>query len=1645
MSFDSISHISSQFTPKLFNTVYASLAIESLKKEKFSELLAFMKAGCDFSEAPSEIKGKFGEQFLKICLLAYESEDYYRLALLLVKAGIDATATCKETALSSLHIAMQLNQLDLFRAIYLSAEKAGLANALLMKKDSKGRLPLSLMNSYESIAALCPDSFTPEIGQALLPLAIQYGCPEEHLLPFIDTLTPAELAKTDAKGFCPLYVACRARNETIACRLIEAGATDVASPQGSCLSAAFEGQLWNVVDLFVPEATVTSLLAKNLRNENAIIDAIRMRREDIAVKLLDKVKDHHFDYQAIFTRAKETHSRAVIEKLLPYCSVEELFGEKGSGLDIVKIAANASDVNLAKLLMHKAVGRSLSRSYFQSLFSFVQSSSHAPLDLAFYTSFLALIPDNILNNRDIKLEENTRKPHMGLSIFASACKLNNKELAKHLLSRGVFESLTSAQTPTALYAIQNATLRGWDDIVGSIVTLLPTQFFTTPDSEGCTPLFLACVGGHEKVAHILIDKGAKDTFSEKHGSSLTQAILKGLQSVALRLIEMSDKSLLTKSSALAEAIRLRNEDLSIKILEKLGNEKLVSCSKEFLLALEHGLEQIIAIIIQRAAPLALQAAVEGKTLLMICCEKKREDIALKILARQIKDRATSSGSALTKAMEQGMNQLVDKLIEQSDAALLNGPDAEGRTALYVACELGKENLALRLIAKGAKDCCTRKGQSILAFAYEKNLTQVSAKLEELFSPAAYSGKNLAPQIISFITHGRQDLALKLVKSQKLENAEGLEKAVAFVLKREGLGDLAKQLLQAIPPQTLLALFAHLCKEKEEILCIALITFAKEKNLPDVTGALTQAIKHDMEKTALHILQSFDLERAFTNDEPLLQALEKNLVSVVQLLFDKGITNSGSNARKILSVAFTKYNDKALLEKILATTPDEMVKLQTEPLVGACQQGLKELACTLLQKGAKDCYDEHGTALFYAMKNELYEVVEVLLTETDGEIVNYQDAAGNTALSLALEMGKIELAKMIYEQDADPDESDFGPVIYHAFKQQIKDPFLSELCKGIGTETYFTAFMLALNDSDETTALALYFKNTFEKDSTKKEAALCKALSSKCDKLAEMLLSSGVMVSRLTLRSACLRSYTPLVLKLIPQLSPKQLREPASREAFEYLLAQEESVEAVTAMLKAGAELRLEALQKMPISPANQPCIIEHLKAKLSGFPCLLQDLELGSFERLVELLYEKDPHILCSHQEKTNGKHPIIIALRLRDRKLLQRFVPFIKVEPFFNLLRTDFTEEDSPEFRDLLFTLFKENPLSRKRGVIVAQFPEAPKGVYLFQLTKMAKKYLADDQQRCNSISHLLNNIQGNHQITATPQDPKKRKSFFDEVARGFKLVISQLEKLDSPKKWKEFLTEVASAGSACGIRYEQVANEQFITHCLGVGASLPEDKIYNSTSRLRYTILQACADVHGVHQDVHIVRELLQELAEELGIACAGVNKSIKDKYHALPENSAARAEKVAFYKKKFCDAYTLESIVNNILLYPDLQQEVTTYLSESPPHYWVNPEIQRTLEMVETMKREDKSQEEIKKALRDLGHLYPSDWSLEKIINLIRFDAWSQGYTDNMGVDHSFLYVTKDLTSIGSGHMQSLRFVTVLEALYDLGIAESEFPLL
>lgn len=1650
MSSDSSIHIPFPLNPKIFNTVLVSLTAEHLKKEKFSDLIALMKAGYDFSEAKNELKGKFGEQFLKICLLAYESEDHYRLALSLVKAEIDVTTSCQKTALSSLHIAMQLHKLDLFCAIYLHAEKSGKAEDLLTKKDNKGRLPLSLMKSYESIHALSPDAstgahYTPEIGLALLPLAIQYGCPEEHLLPFIDTLSPTELAKANAKGYCPLYIACRARNETIACRLIEAGATDVVSPQGSCLSAAFEGQLWNVVDLLVPEATVESLLSRNSRNQHAIIDAIRMRREDIAVTMLDKIKEHHFDYQEIFKIAKDTLSRSVVEKLLPYFSADELFGAKKIGLSIVQMAANANDVKLAKQLMQKAHGRSLERPYFEFLFNFFRNCLESDIDVAFLTSFLACIPDNILNNRDIKLEANTHKPHMGLFCFNAACTLNNKELAKQLLSRGIFESITSVQTPTVLNAIHNATRRGWDDIVGTIITLLPNHFFTTPDSNDRTPLFLACQGGHEKIAQILLDKGIKDTFSEKNGSSLTQAIVHGLESVALRLVEMADKSLLTKSAALLEAIRLKKEALAHKILEKLGSEKLVCCSKEFVLALEHGLEKIVDLIIQRSTPIALQAATEGKTLLMICCEKKRQDVALKILARQIKDRATSCGSALTWAMEHGLEQLVDKLIEQNDAALLNGPDAEGKTALYVACELGREDLALRLIAKGAKDCCTRNGTSILSFAYEKKLTQVSAKLEALFSPSAYGGKNLAPQIISFVTHGRQDLAMKLVTSQKLENAEGLEKAVAFVLKKEGQSDLAKQLLQSIPPVTLLAVFGSLCQQKEAALCMELVRFAKEKNLPDVTGALTQAVTHGMEKLAHQILDSFDIQSAFTNDEPLFQALENDLPSIVQKLLDKGVKNNGPRARKILSEAFGRIDDKALLETILGRTPDEVINAESKPLIRACKNGLKELACTLLQRGATDCYNQHGTALFYAMKNEWYEVVELLLPSTDERIVNYQDSAGNTALSLALEMGNVELAKKIYEQDATPEGCDFGPVIYHAFKQRVADPFLSELCRGISSEIYFLAFMMALNDKDEVTAEALYFKNIFEKNRIKKEAALSKALSNKCDKIAEMLFASGVSVSGLTLRNACMRSYTPLVLKLISSMSSRELKEPASKEALEHLLTQNDGLEAIKALLKAGVPLSIEKLPKLQIAPENLPCIIEHLQEKLSGFPCILQDLDLGSFARLADLLYEKNPDILCSHQEKTGGKHPIIIALRLHDRKLLQRFVPFIKVEEFFKLLRTDFTEEDSPEFRDLLLTLFKENPLSRKHGVIVAQFPEAPKGVYLFQLTKMAKKYLTDDPAKCNSISHLLNNIQGNHHITATPQDAKKRKSFYDEVARGFKLVISQLEKLNNPLKWREFLTEVASAGSACGIRYEQVANEQFITHCLGMGASRPEDKIYNSMSRLRYTILQACAENHGLRQDVHIVRELIQELAEDLGIACHGVNRGVKDKYHSLPENVAARAEKVAQYKKKFCDAYTLESIINNILLYPDLQQEVTTYLNESPPHYWVNFEVEKALNLVQAMTKEEKSHDEIKKALRDLGHLYPSDWSLEKIVNQIRFDAWSQGYTDASGTDHSFLYVIKDLTSIGSGHVQSLRFVTVLEALYDLGVAESEFPLL
>ncbi len=255
----------------------------------------------------------------------------------------------------------------------------------------------------------------------------------------------------------------------------------------------------------------------------------------------------------------------------------------------------------------------------------------------------------------------------------------------------------------AFYFVHDAASRGDKDALLSLIE--QEQDIDTVDDDGNTPLGLACLAGHEEIAEILIKEGANIHHKNERGNNILMAAFHGKsEKLARRLLDLGadyrDSDVITGAAMSGMSSLL---EFFIKEGVPLPLEDGVSVA--LALAAQEGHTDCVKILLEAGASAMNQENTEFRNMsLGLACLKGHADV-VKLLLEAGADPNIPAGfegklpfSPLFLASQEGFLDCVKLLMEHGAQPDL---DANGLTALFMACHKSHAEVAFHLLAHGA--------------------------------------------------------------------------------------------------------------------------------------------------------------------------------------------------------------------------------------------------------------------------------------------------------------------------------------------------------------------------------------------------------------------------------------------------------------------------------------------------------------------------------------------------------------------------------------------------------------------------------------------------------------------------------------------------------------------------------------------------------------------------------------------------------------------------------------------------------------------------------------------------------------------------------------------------------------------------------
>lgn len=646
----------------------------------------------------------------------------------------------------------------------------------------------------------------------------------------------------------------------------------------------------------------------------------------------------------------------------------------------------------------------------------------------------------------------------------------------------------SARTEDGESALLIAARKGHRDIVGFLLD--QGADVNRPGGHGITALHVAARDGRQGLATLLLERGADpNAAADSNSTPLMEAAVRGRRELVDLLVragaelDRTDRDGLT---AAALGYRARNIGLVGELIEHGASpdislhddtplligairdqhsalvERLIAHKADVTItddagrtplhaAIRVGDRRTIHWLLEAGAPMDARDR-DGARPLTIAADARRWELVAELVEGGADPNVESQETPLiVAATRQRQNAVVEAIVAAEGD--VDARDHRGRTALHVAAELGRDQLAQRLAAAGATlDAENTEGQRPLAVALANGHVELAISLTEsgadpnvrvndvpllLMAVRAAQGELIDAILandgrIDVVDADGNTVVHAAVESERIELVQRLAEAGALIDQQNdaGITPLAIAVERRLSPVIEHLLANEASPNVASVHGRPLVVEATIGGRADLVGLL---IEHDGEVTV-----SDDAGRT-----PLHYAVAAGDAELTALLIDNHAdVNTGDDDGRTPLAEAVDAGDQAMVTRLLEAGADAEGRVGGEPLTFiAARGGHTEIAQMLLDRGADaEARNRAGDALLHVAATSGSDPLVTALLEGGAEVDRRQQSERRlTPLHVAVAAGHASTVKLLIEHGADVDAQSASRESMLAFGREGGDP------------------------------------------------------------------------------------------------------------------------------------------------------------------------------------------------------------------------------------------------------------------------------------------------------------------------------------------------------------------------------------------------------------------------------------------------------------------------------------------------------------------------------------------------------------------------------------------------------------------------------
>ena len=569
--------------------------------------------------------------------------------------------------------------------------------------------------------------------------------------------------------------------------------------------------------------------------------------------------------------------------------------------------------------------------------------------------------------------------------------------------------------------------------------------FTLADSQGVTPLFLACQEGHVTCASFLLEVCGHMRVCISPDGELPE-----------RWVDFVDRPLASNATSLYVASQNGHRKTVQLLIAHRADVNLATRDNAtpVFIAAQMGNEGIVDDLIEAKADIH-SANNTGATPLFIASQNARLEIAKKLMALGAETNSETIGGAtpLYIAAQKDNRKIAEVLVEKG--ALVNEQAHDGATPLLIAAQNGNLSTVMFLLSLQAvqQDLCMHSGASPVCVSAQNNHLAVVKALVRCRSDANLCLKsNVSPVYIAAQNGNLEVLKYLLEKTPDLKDKPAIGDATPlFIACQNGHDIVVAVLIQqkaqynctedGSTPLLVAAQNGHLAVIKAlwaEMGPAVALNRAKRGGATPLYIACQNGHFHVVQWLLEH---GADAHKSLQSQEtPLFIACQGGYLDVVRVLVEAGVDVDASKKDGASPLYIACQNGHVeVVRYLLCESPrkpdaDLANCNQATPLFIASQKGHEVIVELLLNTGASvDKALKSGATPFYIAALKGHSNVVIRLQEA-GAVLNSTPKHGATPISAAVQNGHLEVAKLLIKMRADvskPNCEGMAPLHYAA--------------------------------------------------------------------------------------------------------------------------------------------------------------------------------------------------------------------------------------------------------------------------------------------------------------------------------------------------------------------------------------------------------------------------------------------------------------------------------------------------------------------------------------------------------------------------------------------------------------------------------------